>query len=235
MSIEVERRSSVVHSPEFVTILWRNIWRWELVNQQVTIRSIARNLILGSWTLWRDGYFLLPRMSGMLLLHEPTSSGICFVHISIYMKMRWLPITHSTTVLLTALNKMKTEGSGNIPVPITFLFIERLNKYLWKYAFYMYFFWLQTRLYLIHINCGGSTTKFRADSDRIPTSCSLSAPQHLHGICAKQSVTQYWKKCFKPALWHSRRMYVTSLRFCMSLFCILFFCLFVRIMKKDVP
>jgi len=41
---------------------------------------------------------------------------------------------HSTTVLPTALNKMKTEGFGNIPVPITFLFIERLNKYLWRYA-----------------------------------------------------------------------------------------------------
>lgn len=134
MSSEGERRSLVVHRTEFVTILWRNIWRWELVIQHDTIRRIARNLILSRWTLWRDGYFLIPNMSGMLLLHEAASSGICFVHISIYMKMQWLPIIHSTTVLLTALNKMKTEGSGNIPVPITFLFIERLNKYFWKYA-----------------------------------------------------------------------------------------------------
>lgn len=130
-------------------------------------------------------------MSGMLLLYEPASFGICFLHISIYMKMRWLPIMHSTTVLLTALNKMKTEGSGNIPVPITFLFIERLNKYLWKYASFLYCFWLQTRVYLIHVNCGDSTTKFRAGTDRILASCSLSAPQHSHGICGKHSVKQY--------------------------------------------
>ena len=176
-----------MHRTEFVTILWRNIWTWELVIQQDTIRRIARNLILGSWTLWRDGYFLLPSMTGMLLLHEPASSGICFVHISIYMKMRWLPVMHSTTVLLTTLNKMKTEDSGNIPVPITFLFIERLNKYLWKYASFLYWFWLQTRLYLIHINCGDSATKFWAGSDRILascSSCSLVAPKHPHGICA---------------------------------------------------
>jgi len=134
ISSEGERWSLVVHRTVYVTVLWRNIWRWELVIQQDTIRSIARNIILGRWTLWRDEYFLLPNMSGMLLLHEPASSGICFVHISIYMKMRWLPIMHSTTALLTALNKIKTEGSGNIPVPITFLFIERLNKYLWKYT-----------------------------------------------------------------------------------------------------
>jgi len=134
MPSEGERWSSVVHHTEFVIILWRNIWRWELVIQQNTIRSIARYLILGSWTLWRDGYFLLPIMSGMSLLHEPASSSICFIHISIYLKLRWPHIMHSATVLRTALNKMKTEGSGNIPVPITFLFIERLNKYLWRYA-----------------------------------------------------------------------------------------------------
>lgn len=99
----------------------------------------------------------------------------------------------------------------------------------------MHYFWLQTRLYLIHTNCGENTTKFRAGSDTILASCSLSAPQHPHGICGKHSVTQYWKKCFKPAIWHSRRLYGTSLRFCMSLFCILIYCLFVCIIKKDVP
>lgn len=134
MSSGGERLSSVVHHTEFVIILWRNIWRWELVIQQNTIRNIARYLILGSWKLSRDGYFLLPIMSGMLLLQEPASSSICFVHIGIYLKMRCPHIMHSTTVLRTALNKMRTEGSGNIPVPITFLFIERLNKYLWRYA-----------------------------------------------------------------------------------------------------
>jgi len=46
------------------------------------------------------------------------------------------------------------------------------------------FVWLPTRLYLIHIDCGGdSTTKFRAGSDRNLASCLLSAPQHPHGNC----------------------------------------------------
>lgn len=82
--------------------------------------------------------YLKIRYSGMLLLHEPASSGICLIHISIYGKMRCVPIMHSKTVLLSALNKTKTEDSGNIPVPITFLFIERLNKYMWKYtSFYV--------------------------------------------------------------------------------------------------
>jgi len=91
MSSEGERWSSVVHHTEFVIILWQNIWRSELVIQQDTIRRIARYLILGSWTLWRDGYFLLPFMSGMLLLHEPASSGICLIYISIYLEDAMVP------------------------------------------------------------------------------------------------------------------------------------------------
>lgn len=93
--------------------------------------------------------YLKIRSSGMLLLHEPASSGICLIHTSIYGKMRRVPIMHSKTVLPSALNKIKTEDSGNIPVPIAFLFIERLNKYLWKYA-YFYVMLLATDMFILN-------------------------------------------------------------------------------------
>jgi hypothetical protein len=89
---------------------------------------------------------------------------------------------YSETVEVVALNQMTAEGSGNIPTPITFLFIETLNKYFWKYASFMHGIWLQTRLYSIHLSCGESTTKFRAGSDRILASCLLSVRELPRGM-----------------------------------------------------
>jgi hypothetical protein len=160
------------------------------VIQQDTVKSVARNLILGRWALRRDGYLLLPNMSGMLLL-VPASSSVCFVHISIYMKMRWFPIMHSITVLLTALNKMKTEGSGKIPVPITFLFIERLNKYSWNYAS-LYVLLLATNTFILnsHELCR-QHTRIPGRQLQIAAFLFPAAPENAHGVCGKHSVTQY--------------------------------------------
>ena len=117
---------------------------WKYVVSKVMVVSVTHRICDNS-----VAKYLKIRSSVMLLLHEPSSSGICLIHVSIYEKMRRVPVMHSKTVLLSALNKMKTEDSGNIPVPITFLFIERLNKYMWKYASF-YVMLLATDMFILN-------------------------------------------------------------------------------------